>query len=122
MKLCSSCHEALPPEAFHRNRKKWDGLACYCKACAAVRKAAAKAAKVAETRPLYTNEELAVRASLGLWEHVLEMFTCRQLAQIWGCGHDQAWRAKTKPNETYMQGTAYFSEDMKRRLRDYLEV
>jgi hypothetical protein len=132
MKVCPSCHEGLPLEAFYRDRKTPTGFASYCKQCKNAHERARQAAKKAEHAsrgPLYTNEELAVRASLGLWEHVLEMFTCKELAKIWGCSNDRAWNAKTEPNGIYgkyafkeLQGQMYFGEDMKRKLREYLEV
>jgi hypothetical protein len=64
-----------------------------------------------------------------LWTHVLEDFTCAKLATIWGCSQDQAWRVKREPYGIYgdkqpkeLQGTRFLSEDMKRKLREYLEV
>ena len=36
MKICKSCQEEKPPEAFHKNRAKADGLATQCKDCKAL--------------------------------------------------------------------------------------
>jgi hypothetical protein len=78
---------------------------------------------------LYSNEELLLRANLGLWTHVLEDFTCKQLAEIWGCSKDRAWRIQRRPNEFYgkwafkeLQGVPFLSDEMKHSLVTYLEV
>lgn len=41
-KLCPQCRRSLPASAFHRNRRRPDGLAFYCKTCAAARSEASR--------------------------------------------------------------------------------
>lgn len=50
MKTCKDCQQSLPPAAFAKNAKNSDGLYTYCRACAALRKAAYRAARVDEER------------------------------------------------------------------------
>ncbi|SCL28931.1 hypothetical protein GA0070624_3787 [Micromonospora rhizosphaerae] len=41
-KKCPQCERLLPATEFHRNRRRADGLAYYCKACAAARSEASR--------------------------------------------------------------------------------
>lgn len=41
-KVCPQCGRSLPTSAFHRNRRRVDGLSFYCKTCAAARSEASR--------------------------------------------------------------------------------
>ncbi|MEU7998556.1 endonuclease domain-containing protein [Micromonospora sp. NPDC049060] len=41
-KVCPQCDRLLPAAEFHRNRRRADGLAYYCKSCAAARSTASR--------------------------------------------------------------------------------
>ncbi|GAA0394967.1 hypothetical protein GCM10009541_42580 [Micromonospora gifhornensis] len=41
-KTCPQCQRSLPRTEFHRNRRRVDGLAYYCKACATIRSEASR--------------------------------------------------------------------------------
>ncbi|MFI9528336.1 endonuclease VII domain-containing protein [Micromonospora rosaria] len=41
-KRCPQCERVLPATEFHRNRRRPDGRAFYCKACASIRSAASR--------------------------------------------------------------------------------
>ncbi|GAA0807083.1 endonuclease VII domain-containing protein [Spirilliplanes yamanashiensis] len=51
VKLCPQCGRALPATAFHRNARRPDGLAFYCKACAAERSEASRRRRGIAPRP-----------------------------------------------------------------------
>lgn len=49
-KLCKSCQEEKPSEAFHANARNSDGLQSYCKACNLAKQAAKRAQQAVKTK------------------------------------------------------------------------
>lgn len=113
-KYCSQCKQKLPISKFHKDSKTKDGLHGLCKQCRANyfkrnyvsrSKGVDKAEHMKKCRAKYitpySKDELLSRPI----EHMLEVFSNKQLAKIWGVCENEASTIRSNP--------WYYREDWK---------
>jgi len=89
-KYCPMCKQNLPRTEFHKNSRTNDGLHGFCKKCRSNKYY--KNGPVKKITP-YSKEELLSRPI----EHMLEIFTNKQLAKIWGVCENEASDIRCSP-------------------------
>lgn len=117
VKHCLHCDRDLPDEAYYVSKGH---LSHYCRECTKeihmIRYHRKRRGE--EPPPLYTADELLCRPI----EHVLEVFTYRQLSELWGVSEPEVQRIMSRPWElNFRTGEPNLSYEYRRKARERVE-